>query len=81
MTLTFLELELPLQDIRNRLHIEPFPDKIELEDITEDVPVNWDRLILETVRQQLPTANLLRWAVTSACESKRVITVEIVATH
>ena len=75
MTLTFLELELPLGIVRDRLAGDSSTLPVELESSP-----NWDRFILEDLQQQLPDGKLLRWALTSVCDRRQTITVEVVAT-
>ena len=42
--------------------------------------LDWESLVTEAIRQTLPQARLLRWAVTSVDEGERVAVVEAVAT-
>ncbi|MEL7475357.1 MAG: hypothetical protein AAGJ55_03890, partial [Cyanobacteria bacterium J06555_12] len=79
MTLTFVEVELSLEAVRDRLsgNLARHSSGVTPPEAPLESCVDWDRLVLDAVRQQLPEGKLLRWAITSVCTSGRVATVEV----
>ncbi|MEM9567106.1 MAG: hypothetical protein AAF974_02275 [Cyanobacteria bacterium P01_E01_bin.34] len=80
--MTFLEVDLPLEAIRPRLTIEVTrqSSSVTPAEATLEPCFDWERLVLKTVRQQLPEGKLLRWAITSVCVPECVAKLEVVAT-
>lgn len=74
--LTFLELELPLQCIRIPLANGAVCEQ----ELSGSSTGDWERPILDALQARLPDGELLRWAITSVCDRRQVVTVEVVAT-